>query len=66
MGTSVGNRAGQMMTTNMIRGGTYANPTVQNGAFAQAMSQISCNPTTAAQGKGLDPIYLNKKLFNYN
>ena len=51
------------MSSNMIRGGMYANPTLQHGAFAQAMSQISCNPSSAAQGSGLDPIDLNKKLF---
>ena len=46
----------------MIRGG-FANPTLQQGAFAQAMSQISCNPSSAAQGSGLNPVDLNKKLF---
>ena len=63
MGMPEVNRAGQMMSANMIRGGMYANRTLQHGAFTQAMSQISCNPSSAAQGSGLDPIDLNKKLF---
>ena len=50
------------MSTNLIRG-WYATPILQHGAFAQAMSQISCNPSSAAQGSELDPINLNKKLF---
>ena len=41
----------------------YANPTLQRGPLAQAMSQISCNPSSAAQGSGFDPNDLNKKLF---
>ena len=42
--------------------GIYQYPTPPNGTFAQAMSQISCNPTSASQGIGGHPIF-NREQF---
>ena len=46
------------------RGGTFTNPTMKQGEFVQAMSQITSNPSSAAQGNGLDANVLNKNLFD--
>ena len=46
------------------RGGTFSNPTIRQGAFARAMSQITNNPSSAAQGNGLDANVLNRNLFD--
>ena len=43
--------------------GSLANPTLRQGTFAQAMSQISCNPSSAAQGSVLSSGNLSDKLF---
>ena len=44
--------------------GSFSNPAMRQGAFAQAMSQISCNPSSAAQGSVLSAKDLGNKLFN--
>ena len=42
----------------------FTNPTDPRGEFARSMSQITCDPSSAAQGSLLDANNLNEKLFN--
>ena len=55
-------QAGDMYHGNIVGGEEYSNPTAMTGVFARAMSQISNNPSSAAQGSVLSPNDLNKKL----
>ena len=48
---------------NPAGGGKFVNPTAKHGAFAQAMSQIACDPSSAAQGSVLNSNESNSKLF---
>ena len=42
----------------------FSNPTDRQSEFARSMSQISNDPSSAAQGSLLNSNYLNEKLFN--
>ena len=53
------------MQRSMVGGrefGGFMNPTDKMGTFARAMSQISSNPSSAAQGSVVSPKDLNMKL----
>ena len=43
---------------------TFSNPTDRRSEFARAMAQITCDPSSAAQGSLLDSNHLNEELFN--
>ena len=53
-----------MYRTNVPQRWTFENPTRKEGALAQAMSRISCDPSSAAQGSLLRSDNLNNKLFD--
>ena len=48
----------------MNEGWQFQNPTLKGGPLAQAMSRISCDPSSAAQASLLRTDDLNNKLFD--
>ena len=53
-----------MGSNHQANGWSFTNPTEKKGAFAKAMSQITCDPSSAAQGSALNTDDLHRKLFN--
>ena len=62
-GIAVPHPVGGTNYENPVGAANFVNPTARQGAFAQGMAQISCNPSAAAQGSVLTPNNLSKKLF---